>query len=176
MNWIRVYDVCFLWFVCTMKLLSIKQFCWPNKLSSNRVISSAPRQSALLETFSRKTQFKACKHISYKTYIYWHSKKFYRSPLHKLSAFLRYICAERLHEYPATLNHIRQKLHIPKNLLRRHAFPGILSLSLSATYTKISILSVCIARLPRFACYAREPNEPISIEISKRKQHQQQQK
>lgn len=50
-----------------------------------------------------------------------------------------------------------------------------LSLSLSTTYTKISILSVCIARLPRFACYAREPNEPISIEISKRKQHQQQQ-
>lgn len=95
-------------------------------------------------------------------------------PLHKLSAFLRYICAERLHEYPATLNHIRQKLHMPKNLLRRHAFPGILSLSLSATYTKIAILSVCIARLPRFACYAREPNEPISIEISKRKQHQQQ--
>lgn len=65
MNWIRVYDVCFLWFVCTMKLLSIKQFCWPSKLSSNRLISSAPRQSALLETFSRKTQFKPSKY----TYI-----------------------------------------------------------------------------------------------------------
>lgn len=44
-----------------------------------------------------------------------------------------------------------------------------LALSLSTTYTKIAILSVCIARLPRFACYAREPNEPISIEISKTK-------
>lgn len=80
MNWIRIYDVCFLWFVCTMKLLSIKQFCWPTKLSSNRLISSAPRQSTLLETFSWKTQFKPRKHISYKTYIYRHSKKFYTFP------------------------------------------------------------------------------------------------